>query len=90
VGAARKDGTQAAQSVLAYLQEASPKGGDALDTLNAKVLMLSEPVVRESDLKKLQAAEMAQASEFNLPEFKYSSNEEMLAVIGLLRQRERG
>ncbi|MGH2581539.1 MAG: hypothetical protein ACRDFQ_01415, partial [Anaerolineales bacterium] len=90
VGAARKDGTQAAQAVLQYLQVASPKDDDALDALNAKVLMLSEPVVRESDLKKLQAAEMALASEFNLPEFKYSSNEEMLAVMGLLRQRERG
>ncbi len=86
VGVARKDGTNAAQSVMAYLATVQPKAEEPLAALNAKVLMLSKPVVRAADLKKLEAAEAAHAAEFGLPEYKYESNDEMLAVIGLQKQ----
>lgn len=88
VGVARKDGTNAAQSVLSYLNTKKPKGEEALEALNAKVMMLSKPVVRAADLKKLEAAEAAHAAEFGLPEYKFASNDEMLNVMGLTRQKE--
>jgi ferredoxin--NADP+ reductase len=86
VGVARKDGTNAAQAVMAYLETQKPKNEEALGALNAKVLMLSKPVVRAEDLKKLEAAEAAHAAEFSLPEYKYASNDEMLTVMGLQKQ----
>jgi hypothetical protein len=44
--------------------------------------MLPTPVVRNADLKKLEAAEAAKASELGLAEYRFATNEEMLAVIG--------
>jgi ferredoxin--NADP+ reductase len=88
VGVARKDGTNAAQAVMRYLATVQPKGDDPLAALNTKVLMLSEPVVRAADLKKLGAAEAAHAAEFKLPEYKFESNDEMLNMMGLARQKE--
>lgn len=88
VGVARKDGTNAAQAVMAYLGTMQPKAEEPLAALNAKVLMLSKPVVRAADLKKLEAAEAAHAAEFKLPEYKFESNDEMLNVMGLARQKE--
>jgi ferredoxin--NADP+ reductase len=83
VGAARKDGTQAAQAVLTYLQAQPGSGADALASLEAKLLMQATPVVKKADLQKLESAEIARAAEIGLPEFKFASNEEMLSVIGL-------
>ena len=88
VGTARKDGTNAAQAVMSYLNTVQPKMELPLEALNAKVEMLQKPVVRAADLKKLEAAEAAHAAEFGLPEYKFASNDEMLAVMGLARQRE--
>jgi ferredoxin--NADP+ reductase len=82
VGAARKDGTQAAHAVLAYLQSKPAAAGGALAALEAKALMLPLPIVRNADLKKLETVEAAKASELGLPEYKFATNEEMLAVIG--------
>jgi len=86
VGTARKDGDQAARAVLAYLDTVRAKGAEAaLAAFNAKLLLLNQPVVHEDDLKKLEAAEAAQAAELNLPEFKFDSNEDMLALMGKLQ-----
>jgi ferredoxin--NADP+ reductase len=89
VGTARKDGERAGQAVLAHLHSKNPTGKEqALAALQAKLLMLSEPIVRKVDLQRLQSAEMAKAAEFGLAEFKYASNEEMLSAIGLRRIKE--
>ena len=90
VGVARKDGTSAAQAVMSFLATIKPTGEEALAVLNAKVLMLSKPVVRAADLKKLEAAEAAHAAEFGVPEYKFASNDEMLTEMGLTRQTEAG
>lgn len=90
VGVARKDGTNAAQAVMEYLDTVQPKAQEPLAALNAKVLMLSKPVVRAADLKKLEAAEAAHAAEFDLPEYKFASNEEMLNIMGLSTEKEAG
>lgn len=89
VGTARKDGERASQAVMAYLQSKEPN--DAQQTiadLQARLLMLGEPVVRKPDLQKLAGVELAKANEFGLPEFKYPSNDEMLDAMGLKRIKE--
>jgi ferredoxin--NADP+ reductase len=88
VGVARKDGTNAARAVLGYLDTVAPKGKAAIDILSSRIKDLERPVVSEADLAKLAAAETAQAAELNLPEFKFDSNEDMLAAMGKL-QREK-
>jgi ferredoxin--NADP+ reductase len=88
VGVARKDGTNAARALLGYLETVAPKGKAAMEALASTVDRLDRPVVNKADLAALGAAEAAQAAELNLPEFKFDSNEEMLAVIGKL-QREK-
>lgn len=89
VGTARKDGERAGQAVLAYLRSKTLGSKEqALAALQAKLLMLGEPVVRKEDLQRLESAETAKAAELGVPEFKYASNEEMLAAIGLKRIKE--
>lgn len=88
VGTARKDGTNAAQSVLNYLNTITPKGTEAGETLAAKVAALKNPVVSKADLVKLEAVEAAQAAEHNLPQFKFDTNEEMLAAMGKLQKEK--
>jgi ferredoxin--NADP+ reductase len=90
VGTARKDGERAGQAVLAYLESKTPSGKQlAIAALQAKLLMLSEPVVRKTDLQRLEGIETAKADEFGLPEFKYASNDEMLTAMGLSRVKEK-
>jgi ferredoxin--NADP+ reductase len=88
VGAARKDGTNAAKAVLSYLDAAQPKNANAVTALNSRIAMSDKPVVRAADLKKLEAVEVAHAAELNVPEFKYASNDEMLAAMGLAGVKE--
>jgi len=88
VGVARKDGTNAARALLGYLETVTPKGKAATEALASKVAHLGRPIVNKADLATLAAAEAAQAAELDLPEFKFDSNEEMLAVMGKL-QREK-
>ncbi len=83
VGYARKDGTHAAKSVWQYLQTKSPNGTGA-DAITARLLALSKPVINKDDIKRLEAAEAAEAQKRGLLEFKFASNEEMLAAIGLI------
>jgi ferredoxin--NADP+ reductase len=83
VGYARKDGTHAAKSVWQYLQTKSPNRTGA-DAITARLLALSKPVINKDDIKRLEAAEAAEAQKRGLLEFKFASNEEMLAAIGLI------
>jgi ferredoxin--NADP+ reductase len=83
VGYARKDGAHAAKSVWQYLQTKSPHGTGA-EAVTARLLALSKPVIHKGDIKRLEAAEDAEAQKRGLLEFKFASNEEMLAAIGLI------
>jgi ferredoxin/flavodoxin---NADP+ reductase len=83
VGYARKDGTNAARSVWQYLQTKSPTMQDT-DAVAARLLALSKPVITKDDIKRLEAAEAAEAQRRGLLEYKFASNEEMLAAIGLI------
>lgn len=83
VGAARKDGTLAARSVLAFFESRSDNGTGAVEALENRLSALGTPVVLKADLLKLEEIEAAQAAEHGLPEFKFASNEDMLNAMGL-------
>ncbi len=82
VGYARKDGTNAAKAVWQYLQT-RPPSASGVDTA-ARLLALNKPIITKEDVKRLEAAEAAEAHRRGLLEFKFASNEEMLAAIGMI------
>jgi ferredoxin--NADP+ reductase len=82
VGYARKDGTNASRAVWQYLQTLPPNGANT-ERLGALLERADKPIVRNADVKKLEAVEKAEAEQRGLEEFKFASNEEMLKAIGL-------
>lgn len=84
VGYARKDGTHAAKTVLQYLQDAKQPSNFNAGAVTAKLQSLAKPIIMKDDIKKLEAAEIAEAQKRNLEAFKFDSNEEMLQAIGLM------
>ena len=86
VGVARKDGENGARAVLEFLQTA-PRLVDPvslLDELTAKLKKLNKPIIQKSDLLKLTEAEAIEAAKLGLPAFKFATNDEMLAAMGLI------
>jgi ferredoxin--NADP+ reductase len=83
VGAARKDGTNGAQAVLGYLAQLPPLAGADVDGLHQKLRQLCKPAVSKDDWARLESVEHAEAARRGLPEFKYGTNAEMLAAMGL-------
>jgi ferredoxin--NADP+ reductase len=83
VGAARKDGTNGAQAVLGYLATLPPLTGANLEALRERLRGLPEPVVSKDDWARLEAVERTEAAQRGLPEFKFGTNPEMLAAMGL-------
>jgi len=83
VGYARKDGTNASKAVLQYLQTMQPIEPD-LEAVAEKVKNLGKPVVMKDDVKKLEAAETAEAQKRGLEAFKFDSNEDMLQAMGFM------
>jgi len=81
VGVARKDGTNGAKAVLQYLADQPPANFDALDALRRKLAALPKPVVTRADMLRLEAVEKQLAGQAGLEEFKFSTNQEMLAAI---------
>jgi ferredoxin--NADP+ reductase len=83
VGVARKDGESGARAVLEYLQTAPPLLNiqSVLDDLHQRLARLDKPIITKPDLWKLETAESAQAARLGLPAFKFTSNEEMFAVL---------
>lgn len=85
VGYARKDGELAASAVLQYLQTLPPLPDvDGIaQRFAARLLETHTRVVCREDLLRLEAAEQARAAELGLPVFKFASNDEMFAVMGM-------
>ncbi len=87
VGIARKDGTLGAQALMQYLAATEPASAADVDAIAAEVLhrlsALSKRVISKADWQQLEAAEHAEAQRLGVEEFKYSSNREMLAAIGV-------
>jgi ferredoxin--NADP+ reductase len=82
VGYARKDGTNAARAVWQYLQTLQP-GEPNVESVAEHVKKLGKPIVLKEDVKKLEAAELAEAQKLGLEAFKFSTNDEMLQAMGL-------
>ena len=82
VGIAKKDGLNAAISISSYLKTLDDGGLDH-SKLNDYISKLSCPVVRKENLDRLVSVENEKALALGLDEFKFSTNEEMLQVMGL-------
>jgi len=83
VGYARRDGTNAAKAVKQYLETIAPANASP-EAVAEKVKSLHKPVILKEDIKRLEAAEAEEAQKRGLPEFKFSTNEEMLQAMGLI------
>jgi ferredoxin/flavodoxin---NADP+ reductase len=87
VGVARKDGTLGAQAVLKYLAAQWSLPAAELDgrlaQLHVRLGLLGKPVIAKSDWQRLETAEQAEALRLGMEAFKYASNDEMLAVVGV-------
>ncbi len=85
VGVARKDGENGARAVLEYLQTV-PTLLDplaVLDEFSARLGKLNKPIIQETNLEKLFAAQLAEAAKTGATAFKYSTNEAMLEAMGM-------
>jgi ferredoxin--NADP+ reductase len=83
VGYARKDGTNAARSVLQYLQGKAPSNISA-GMVDEKLKALPKPVITSEDLRRLETLEAEEAAKRGLDEFKFASNDEMLQALGMV------
>jgi hypothetical protein len=85
VGVARKDGENGASAALQYLQGKKPDIDEAglMTNLESAIQKQGRPFVRYSDIQRLEVMEQAEAEQLGVEEFKMSTNEEMLAAMGL-------
>ncbi|MEZ0394919.1 MAG: FAD-dependent oxidoreductase [Anaerolineales bacterium] len=85
VGYARRDGELAAEAVLQYLRSlpALPEVEALYQRFVNRLLETHLRVVRRADLQRVEAAEQARAAELGLPAFKFASNDEMFAAMGM-------
>jgi ferredoxin--NADP+ reductase len=85
VGVARKDGENGSRAVLDFLLHVpalvDPKG--VFDEFLGKIGKSNRPVVQKSDVQKLVDIQRAEAERLGLPDFKYATNAEMLAAMGI-------
>ena len=83
VGVARRDGTNGARAVLAYLQTLAPHT-EALDgKVKACIAQIAKPMISSSSLILLEKAEREFAAANGLEFFKYDNNPDMLKAMGL-------
>ena len=83
VGIARKDGVNAAEAVDRFLVQKESGNGISRRVLEQKLREINCRVVQEEHLLVLETEEKLQAERRGLEEYKYSTNEEMLQVMGL-------
>ncbi|NPV75082.1 MAG: FAD-dependent oxidoreductase [Anaerolineae bacterium] len=81
VGIARKDGVNVARAILQYLQTREELQESPLPGIKEFMRNLGKPVITKQDLRRLEIVEQERAQQLGLEEFKFSTNEEMLAVI---------
>jgi ferredoxin--NADP+ reductase len=81
VGVARKDGTNGARALIQYIQTTPDLDTSPLAGFEDYLQGLGKPIVNKQDLNRLELVEYEHARTLELEEFKFSSNEEMLAVI---------
>jgi ferredoxin/flavodoxin---NADP+ reductase len=84
VGVARRDGERAAAAVLQFLQSQPPLRDldNVLEKFERRLGETHECVVDKAHLIKLAAAEIAQAQNLGLEDFKFATNNEMFTAMG--------
>ena len=83
VGIARKDGTNGARAIAMYLQTLPVKNPLPIEAVHDFIHKLDKPVVTQPDLVRLQEIEAQEARHREVHEYKFGSNEEMLAALGM-------
>ena len=81
VGTARKDGTSGASALLTYLAKAEPIAEIDLSEMYATLEKLDKRVISKEDWYRIEEAEHSEAKKRDLPSFKFTTNEEMLALF---------
>ena len=84
VGYARKDGENAAEAVLAYLQTQLPMPdlGNVVEKFEQRLQETHQHVVDKNHLAKLEGVEKAEAQKLGVEEFKFATNAEMFTAMG--------
>jgi ferredoxin--NADP+ reductase len=88
VGIARKDGVNGAKAVLQFLHTLQPTEQDSVANLEECLEQLGQPMVTWADIRRLEEIEREEALNRGVEEYKYSSNQEMLNVMGKIRKGE--
>jgi len=83
VGLARKDGVNGAHAILKYLQTLNTREEFNLEKLKKLCDKVTHGVVKKLDLAKLEQTEKMLAEEHSVEEYKFDTNEEMLAAAGV-------
>ncbi|HOU15613.1 MAG TPA: FAD-dependent oxidoreductase [Anaerolineae bacterium] len=83
VGLARKDAYNCAEAVMRYIGDAPGYDAGAEEKLAARLAKLNKQLVRKEDWRRLEAIEQQKAAELGVEFFKFKSNAEMLAAMGL-------
>jgi ferredoxin/flavodoxin---NADP+ reductase len=86
VGKARFDAEHGCEYVLKYLQHAERRATPGASEISAELQAVSGTVVTKQEVEALFQAESAKAQELGVPEYKYPTNQEMLAAIQQLAE----
>jgi ferredoxin--NADP+ reductase len=83
VGVARKDGENGARAILQYLDKQPPLSDHqpVIEGLLKILAQMNQPVVKTADVRTLEAVEQAEALRLGQEEFKFKTNEDMLAAL---------
>ncbi len=84
VGYARRDGENAAEAVLAYLQTQPPMRDleNVVEKFEQRLEETHQRLVVKHQLAKLEEVEKAEAQKLGVEEFKFSTNDEMFTAMG--------
>ena len=80
VGKARQDAERGCEAVLEWLESNGGGNGDPVAALDKLLAAREIEAVDWSRFQKIRAAEVATAEERGLPDFRFGTNDEMLAV----------
>ncbi|HEX7541650.1 MAG TPA: FAD-dependent oxidoreductase [Anaerolineales bacterium] len=84
VGYARRDGENAAEAVLAYLQTQLPMRdlGNVVEKFEQRLEETHQRLVDKTHLAKLEEVEKDEAQKLGVQEFKFPTNDEMFTAMG--------
>jgi ferredoxin--NADP+ reductase len=89
VGVARHDGENGAEAVLQYLRSLPPlpDAEAVLGEFEQEFERFNRLAVCKEHLPRLQAAELAEAQRLGVEDYKFATNEEMLAAMGVIQAK---